>query len=100
MYLENDRLQTKGLCRLCRDGDARETVAGEASNAPPAGCKEKEPAHRWGLRGYPLAAVYAPLQEFEGLYDPATALSRGTLFEALDLPFEGKSITKGGCGCG
>ncbi|MBE6547827.1 MAG: spore coat associated protein CotJA [Ruminococcaceae bacterium] len=32
--------------------------------------------------------VYAPLQAFSGLYDEDTALSRGTLFSALDLPFE------------
>ncbi len=42
----------------------------------------------WGLCRHPLAMVYAPCQYFRGLYDPATALSRGTLFEELDLPLE------------
>jgi len=42
----------------------------------------------WGLSNHPLAMVYAPLQAFSGLYDEDTALSRGTLFSALDLPFE------------
>ncbi len=40
-----------------------------------------------GLVDYPLAMVYAPCQHFRALYDPATALSRGTLFTELDLPF-------------
>lgn len=41
----------------------------------------------WGLTDYPLAIVYAPLQEWRKLYDNETALSRGTIFEELDLPF-------------
>ena len=47
----------------------------------------------WGLCEYPLAMVYAPCQTFRGLYDPDTALSRGTLFTELDLP-----LGKEGCG--
>ena len=36
---------------------------------------------------YPsLAIVYAPVQEFTGLYSPAEGLVRGTLFAALDKP--------------
>ena len=42
----------------------------------------------WGLADHPLAMVYAPCQGFEGLYDPDTALLRGTLFPELDLPLE------------
>lgn len=34
-----------------------------------------------------LAMVYAKLQPFEGTYSPEEALSRGTLFAALDMPF-------------
>ncbi len=33
-----------------------------------------------------LAIVYAPVQEFAGLYPPADGLARGTLFAALDKP--------------
>lgn len=51
----------------------------------------------WGLYEYPLAMVYAPLQAFRSLYDPKTALQKGTLFAELDLPLE--SVTRGGCGC-
>ena len=50
----------------------------------------------WGLRGKPLAMVYSVLQDFEGLYDRDKALTRGTLFEGLDLPFGGSS----GASCG
>ena len=55
----------------------------------------------WGLCDYPLAMVYAPCQIFRALYDPATALNRGTLFTELDLPFgstEG-AFTAEGCAC-
>ena len=54
----------------------------------------------WGLKKYPLAMVYAPLQAFENIYDTEKALEAGTLFEELDLPFEGESVYnsgKGGC---
>ena len=51
----------------------------------------------WGLDGHPLASVYAPLQHFRNLYDRDTALSRGTIFTELDLPFMGQTVAKGGC---
>lgn len=41
----------------------------------------------WGLKDFPLGMVYAPLQEWRGLFDLETAYSRGTLFRELDLPF-------------
>ncbi len=54
----------------------------------------------WGLVEYPLAMVYAPCQVFRALYDPATALNRGTLFTELDLPLGGESgFTTEGCAC-
>ncbi len=40
--------------------------------------------------GLPLAIATVPPQQFRQLYDPATALLRGTLFRELDLPFYGK----------
>ena len=45
----------------------------------------------WGLADHPLAMVYAPCQMFRALYDPDTALNRGTLFTELDLPLGGES---------
>ena len=54
--------------------------------------------HSWGLENYPLASVYAPLQNFDNLFDEETALMKGTIFTELDLPFMGESVYKGG-GC-
>ena len=34
-----------------------------------------------------LAMVFSPKQPFTDLYEPMKALSRGTLFAALDKPF-------------
>lgn len=55
----------------------------------------------WGLYEYPLAMAYAPCQTFRGLYDPETALSRGTLFTELDLPLgkEGCGLAAAQCAC-
>ena len=36
-----------------------------------------------------LAMAYVPYQRFENLYDEEKALSRGTLFAELDMPFYG-----------
>ncbi len=71
-------------------GLAREEVGGCSGGGGPCGRSEGGcPAGSWGLSEYPLAMVYAPCQDFRGLYDPATALSRGTLFTELDLPLGG-----------
>ena len=35
----------------------------------------------------PLAMAYVPMQKWRNLYDCDVALSRGTLFSELDLPF-------------
>ncbi len=62
------------------------------------GCHTGAPcggADSWGIAGYPLAMVYAPCQSFVSLYDPETALARGTLFTELDLPLG----HMGGCAC-
>ena len=52
---------------------------------------------KWGLHDYPLASVFAPLQEFRNLYDRDTALKHGTIFSELHLPFMGESVKGGGC---
>ena len=41
----------------------------------------------FGLAGFPLASVYAPLHDFAEIYDCETGLTRGTIFAELDLPF-------------
>ncbi len=45
---------------------------------------------KWGLKEYPLASVYAPLQEFRNLYRAEEGIRHGTIFKELDLPFMGK----------
>ena len=37
-----------------------------------------------------LAMAFVPAQSFETPYEPALALSRGTIFPALDKPFLGE----------
>ena len=69
----------------------------ENLSCPDNACKHEEVKRKsWGLEGYPLASVYAPIQEFDDLYDKETALARGTVFAELDLPFMGDSVYKGG----
>ena len=41
-----------------------------------------------------LAMARIPIQPWCPVYDGSTALSRGTLFPALDLPYIGKETTK------
>ena len=54
----------------------------------------------WGVNGYPLAMVLSPCQGYRALYDPATALSRGTLFTELDLPLGcAEAAFTTGCAC-
>ena len=57
-----------------------------AEDTPSAPCPGQIPAPA-------LAMVYCPRQAFCNLYEPDVALSRGTLFSELDLPFHGRSVT-------
>ena len=66
--------------RRCAMGAAPEQIEGCADNCKTGKCP---------LTGYPLAMVYSPEQGFENLYEPEDGLSRGTIFAALDFPFEG-----------
>ena len=43
----------------------------------------------FGVENTVLAAVYAPLQAFDEVYDTDVALYRGTMFASLDKPFYG-----------
>ena len=61
-----------------------------ADNAQtPSDGSENSPKTSWGLVNYPLASVYAPLQEWQELLDMDEALARGTLFAQLEKPFLG-----------
>lgn len=57
-----------------------------------AGCAKS----KWAVYNNPLGSVYAPYQVWKNLYSEEKALSRGTMFEELDLPFEGANQQKGG----
>ncbi len=59
----------------------------EASVTPPSGgsCAAGDEV----VPGAPLAMVYAPCQPWRNLYEPDRALTQGTLFADLDLPFLG-----------
>ena len=41
-----------------------------------------------------LAMARVPMQSWCQVYDSATAISRGTLFPALDLPYLGRKATE------
>ena len=81
----NDQL----LCRMLGEDGGVSPVCNV-----PLGCDGTKDG--WGLSGVPLAMVYAPIQAFENIYTEGEALMAGTIFKDLDLPFMGKSITKGG----
>ena len=98
MYLEDDTLTPRDrisdtmLRRMLDDADH----GGSGCNGN-GKCNTATPTRgSWGLKDYPLALVYAPLQVFRNLYDRETALQKGTLFSELDLPFMGESVMKGG----
>ncbi|MBR6045514.1 MAG: spore coat associated protein CotJA [Ruminococcus sp.] len=42
----------------------------------------------------PLAMAYVPFQTWQKTYDSDAALSRGTLFPCLDLPFIGEEAAR------
>ena len=67
---------------LSRRGAARDVESHENG-----GCGTQT-VSRYGLDNRPVGSVYAPLQDFDCLYDTHRALARGTLFSSLDLPLE------------
>lgn len=44
----------------------------------------------------PIGMMYVPYQKWETPYDDDLALTRGTIFPCLDLPFIGKEAAKHG----
>lgn len=76
-----------------------------SGNAYPVGSTDlpscENGGNGFGLKGYPLASVYAPLQSFDDLYELDNGFCAGTIFKELDLPFSGRAIkyngNSGGC---
>ena len=99
MQTPRDRISDELLQRMLNGSDGRRTESPAPRQAPHRETEDGAcvPDRTWGLRSYPLASVYAPLQEFRELYDRPTALKHGTLFAELNLPFLGKTVNKGGC---
>lgn len=64
---------------------AGNSAGNTGTRRPRSGCGD-DAAGRYGLTDLPVAMTYAPVQNFNGLYEPAQALARGTMFSALDLP--------------
>ncbi len=77
-------------CTSCASNEIKgsygETLNRSRQNAGASGGCGDAINSRFGLKDYPVGSVYAPLQNFDGLYDTVRALKRGTLFRALDLP--------------
>ena len=100
MFMDYDSARACGSGGSCSQNGLSERLSAQSG----CGCQMNEPQRSgWGLKNYPLAMVYSPLQEFDNLFDTDIALSKGTLFSELELPFMGESVYKsgkGGCGCG
>lgn len=63
-------------------------------------CNPSASADTRRLMNFPLGMVYSPIQEWRNAYDVDTALTRGTLFRELDMPWEVPAPTgKGGRCC-
>ena len=61
--------------------------SGDKCSCETGGCGTQT-GSRYGLDNRPVGSVYAPLQDFDCIYDLHRALARGTLFSSLDLPLE------------
>ena len=97
--LDNDNM-IKGTCSA---SELQKILSG-CGNIPTANldlpsCESS--GNRYGLKGYPLAMVYSPMQEFDKLYELEKGFNAGTIFSELDLPFMGRSLKQkgnsGGC---
>ena len=82
-----DRISESLACRVARNSSfpyGEETAQYVGKNM---GKPQQPTARSWGLEGYPLASVYAPLQVWRDIYDEDAGFHRGTIFKELDLPF-------------
>ncbi len=92
--------------RRMANGGARFGVDGRVCDPPTSAAVTREnvmtdgcgaaSGSEWGLKGYPLAMVYAPLQIFVDIYEPEKGLCRGTIFAELDLPLMSAGCRGGG----
>lgn len=86
---------TRNTCN-CRTFEKRSNAVSCNDNNTDVNVEhEIVPIKNFGLHGYPLASVYAPLQDFSDIYDCETGFTKGTIFKSLDLPFDCRSIYGG-----
>ena len=81
-YPEND---TRAMKYCNKKAESTEFNTNKYKTNPESAPDVKQTTY--GIEGYPLASMNAPIQQFTDLYDCETALSRGTVFSELDLPF-------------
>lgn len=105
MFNENEFMTTRQ--RINEELSQRHSNGSESDLVPESriNCRGEDrnttdDRYSYGLNGHPIGMVYSPIQLWQKLYEPEMALSRGTLFEELDLPFEGEQLTTGGSCCG
>lgn len=87
----------------CSNAELQKILSGSGNYPSPSldlpSCDGK--GDGFGLVGYPLASVYAPMQSFDNLYELDNGFYAGTIFKELDLPFSGRSLkykgNTGGC---
>ena len=106
MYTENDFMTPRerineALLRKVMDDPATYPM----QRREPSCTGDGEYSHRrsdrstWGLEEYPLASMFAPLQQWRSVYDLENGFDRGTIFKELDLPFLCGERKGGNC-CG
>ena len=100
MYKDDNFITRDGcseaLLRMMTDGRGNLPLAEGAKQKPSCDGSDRSSSASFGLHGYPLASVYAPLQSFQELYDLDTAHKQGTIFKELDLDFNGRRLERGG----
>ena len=93
---QNQQRQRRQGCNS--NGGRRAAMQNSNRDARRNPCDREETSantdRRDSLSELPIAMAYVPWQEWRDIYNPDRALSRGTIFEELDLPFRGAG---GGC---
>lgn len=69
----------------CTTNNTTGVVRESRNNACPRTVCTTVPVTEGCVDTYPVAMAYVPMQQWRELYDPASAISRGTIFRELDL---------------
>lgn len=81
--LTSEREKSKSDCG-CVNGNTTLTLRESHGSCPRTTCTTV-PVTEGCVDTYPVAMAYVPMQQWRELYDPASAVSRGTIFRELDL---------------